>query len=79
MPTPHGPLRVRWAYADDDGGSFELEVAGPPGTQGVVAAPDLGPEWRLASVRLDGAPVYHQDSETPPGRGGRRSGPLQCR
>lgn len=75
VPTPRGPLRVRWAYDNDDDDTcfFEVEVVAPPGTQGVVAAPDLlGPEWRLVSVRLDGAVVYQdgEKSPSPPAWGG---------
>lgn len=37
MPTPHGPLAVRWAAAG--AGLFELEVTAPAGTRGSVCVP----------------------------------------
>jgi alpha-L-rhamnosidase len=53
VPTPHGPLAVRWAH--DDSGSFSLSVSAPSGTSGDVSVPvpTMGAQVR---IRTQGEP-----------------------
>jgi alpha-L-rhamnosidase len=41
VPTPHGPIAVRWAQARSSG-RFALAVTGPPATAGTVSVPVPG-------------------------------------
>ncbi len=52
VPTPHGPISVRWTRAAG-GRAFALTVRAPRGTSGTVAVPVSG----SAPVLLDGHPV----------------------
>jgi hypothetical protein len=56
VPTPAGPLAVRWRR---DGASFALRVEAPAGTSGRVAVPLLGKDPELA---LDGETIW-RDAE----------------
>jgi hypothetical protein len=40
VPTPHGPLTIRWGRAY--GGEFDMEVSAPDGTSGTITVPASG-------------------------------------
>jgi hypothetical protein len=53
VPTPHGPLAVRWRRS---GGAFVLTVLAPPHTTGAVDVPLLGARRRV--IAMDGRVVW---------------------
>jgi alpha-L-rhamnosidase len=60
VPTPHGPISVRWQLGADDQ-SFVITVARPPGTTGGVAVPVFG---RDRTIARDGHVVWSDGKPT---------------
>ena len=53
VPTPHGPLTVKWGRAR--GGEFDMEVSAPDGTSGTIAVPATG---RDTAITVNGIRVW---------------------
>jgi hypothetical protein len=44
VPTPHGPLAVKWGRVS---GGFDMDVTAPNGTSGTIAVPASGPDTAI--------------------------------
>jgi hypothetical protein len=53
VPTPHGPLAVKWGRAS--GGGFDMDVTAPNGTSGTIAVPASGPD---TVITVNGTTVW---------------------
>ncbi|MCO1574532.1 hypothetical protein M8C13_02020 [Crossiella sp. SN42] len=54
VPTPHGPLAVKWGRAS---GGFDMNVTAPGGTSGTIAVPASGPD---TTITVNGKTVWHR-------------------
>jgi hypothetical protein len=59
VPTPHGPLAVKWGRPG--GGGFDLEVTAPNGTSGAIAVPASGPG---TTITVNGTTVWDRGTFT---------------
>ncbi|MEV0570827.1 alpha-L-rhamnosidase C-terminal domain-containing protein [Dactylosporangium sp. NPDC050588] len=53
VPTPHGPLAVKWGRAAGDG--FDMDVTAPNGTSGTIAVPASGAD---TAITVNGTSVW---------------------
>jgi alpha-L-rhamnosidase len=70
VPTPKGPIDVRWAQ-DHTSGRFRLQVSAPAGTGGRVSVPVPGP-GAVVTIRATGTRAGHRSARvirTAPGAG----------
>jgi alpha-L-rhamnosidase-like protein len=59
VPTPYGPIEVRW---EKDGNGLELKVKIPPGTSGTIGVPTAE---GTASVTDNGLPMQTGKKRSP--------------
>ncbi|WP_410643540.1 alpha-L-rhamnosidase C-terminal domain-containing protein [Amycolatopsis sp. lyj-346] len=59
VPTPRGPLAVKWGRAG--GGGFDMEVTAPDGTSGTIAVPAAGPG---TAITVNGTTVWDRGTFT---------------
>lgn len=60
VPTPHGPLSVKWGRPS--GGGFDMEVTAPNGTSGTIAVPAAGAN---TAITVNGTTVWDHGTFTP--------------
>ena len=59
VPTPHGPLAVKWGRAS--GGEFDMDVTAPGGTSGTIAVPASGSN---TTITVNGTTVWNHGAFT---------------